>query len=246
MEMPPGKLERAKTLAWDRDLDFRSSHRLCGRVFFTRASAEPREEASQAHFLEQSARPLRASATQCWAGLMALGRAEGSSTSTRAITGEVPALVTAPTRCLGSRARTLASMGARDRSKLVPRSQSGGPKACSRAGDGARAAPAGGRWSPGRPIAVREHERLGDVRLVHALCECLARGPAADGKSEWRRDVDAGDSRREAHSRSSALTSRPITASLSPCVVVAIPRIEQTTPDLDAVLPGRRLGSRAQ
>src|SRR5436190_2099111 len=41
MEMPPGQRERAKPLAWDQDVDFRSSHRLCGRAFFTRASAEP-------------------------------------------------------------------------------------------------------------------------------------------------------------------------------------------------------------
>ena len=62
------------------------------------------------------------------------------------------------------------------------------------------------------------------------LRERLARCPAADRRPERRRDVDARDSRRQAHSRSSVLTSRPITAGLSPCVAVAIPRIEQTIP----------------
>ena len=43
------------------------------------------------------------------------------------------------------------------------------------------------------------------------------------------------DSRRQAHSRSSVLTSRPITASLSPCVAVAILGSSRRFPDLDAV-----------
>src|SRR5205823_13248492 len=59
MEMPPGKLERAKTLAWDRDLDFRSSHRLRGRVFFTRGATDAGAEALQADPTDQPARTAR-------------------------------------------------------------------------------------------------------------------------------------------------------------------------------------------
>src|SRR6266581_7115838 len=74
-------------------------------------------------------------------------------------------------------------------------------------------------------IAVREHERLAEERLLRALGERPPSGPAADRDAERRRDVDARETGGEAQSRSSACTSRPITASLSPCVVVAIARI---------------------
>ena len=49
----------------------------------------------------------------------------------------------------------------------------------------------------GRALAVGEHERLRDQRLLHALRERPPRGPARDGRAERRRDVDPRDARRE-------------------------------------------------
>jgi hypothetical protein len=57
LEMPPGKLERAKPLAREQDFDFSTSDRPLGREFFNQGPAERREEAPRTDCLNQSARP---------------------------------------------------------------------------------------------------------------------------------------------------------------------------------------------
>ena len=73
-----------------------------------------------------------------------------------------------------------------------------------------------GRDDRRRPVAVRQHDRLGDQRFRRPLRHRRPRRPAADRHAERRRDVDPVHGRLQAQSKSSLLTSRPTTATLSP------------------------------
>jgi hypothetical protein len=57
MEMPPGKLERAKPLARDQDVDFSSSDRPGARDFFTKGVTRRHDAAARTDHANQSARP---------------------------------------------------------------------------------------------------------------------------------------------------------------------------------------------
>jgi hypothetical protein len=57
MEMPPGKLERAKPLARDQNVDFSSSDRPGARDFFTKGATQGRAAAARTDHVNQSARP---------------------------------------------------------------------------------------------------------------------------------------------------------------------------------------------
>src|SRR4029077_18468552 len=59
MEMPPGKLERAKPLASNQGVDFNTSHRPSVGDRSTEGFADQRAKASRADFPDQAARPRK-------------------------------------------------------------------------------------------------------------------------------------------------------------------------------------------
>src|SRR5439155_2349853 len=86
----------------------------------------------------------------------------------------------------------------------------------------------------GRPLAVGDDERLRDERLANPLRAAAARRPAADRQPERRRDVHTCCAGEERHRSSATSIGRAITATLSPCSVVAIARTAKTIPSVSA------------